>query len=954
MTDIVITNTEGVTSTIQNLPAWATEATQKNIQTLLKGLGTSSSKIEAILRLQLKGFKETTKKTAEGDKEIQKLLKVLDGNDKKEQKQGKAANKAMEDALKELNNLTEDSLTQLGKLGRNTNDQSDNLNKILKDLNNSGDGIMSFANLGGSALGGFAKVVTGVTKLMGALGLAVLGALKYIGSSFVDTFKILNNSLSQGTGGILGLTTSIDNVARSANLAGMSLDEFAEFAQANSKILRVLGAENFANLYTTTLLTNEGLLQMGFTADESVESIMTELEYRRKFGLVLNQNSKELQTSLLRSARELRIFANAVGMSEADLRSESEIRDDHIALMQAHAGSMGANTMELVNNAQTISRGLGTIGAGDFINPIFEAISKGSTGLSDEFITLGQNMPGFIELIDQEAAHFRRTGRLNADLGKRLTVMLREVSPRQQMQLNQMMDAGIQGAAELQIMIRKAQALSQEAIDAQYEPLDLQKLSVLDVFNRLGFVVNQVTATLGDAGKTFALQFLGFGANIDEQTGKATFDFKKGVEQLTKNIRNFAGNVFGYNSPITDAFDNLANYIDNMFGGQGADENDAAYKERLDKARGAFVKSISDFSMKLADDLKKQMKEGTLFDSIKDFFKQFFDDLMLSINQATGGVLFDNATHKLMIRRYMDGEIGSEQFKAYVGGFDGEERDFLKEALIDDVLDKKAQQLGITAKTSRAAGSGLYDYDKESLIKNMTKAFNQGEDNAIFRELLENQPGFELLNEDDQRKVFNRRFLEIYEFNRDAYQYQKQIMGMLNDSGIETSMDDRLYGLYESYSSLAGAANIDTRITDGNMANFNRMRQNYDLEDPFSVTPNFTIKTPYGNKEIMKSLTEQTLGKLGYDSKYNKIDVLPNQGLSPIIDVSEVLNAYKEAMADSELDHKETKLLIETLDRLSKKVDDDDTDNQNLIQEIEKLIRAQDDLTNELRADNAS
>ena len=97
--DIVITNTEGVTSTIQNIPAWATEATQKNMETLLKGLGTSSQKIEALLRLQLKGYKDTTKKTVDGNNEIAKLLKVLDSNDKKEQKQEKAANKTMEDVF---------------------------------------------------------------------------------------------------------------------------------------------------------------------------------------------------------------------------------------------------------------------------------------------------------------------------------------------------------------------------------------------------------------------------------------------------------------------------------------------------------------------------------------------------------------------------------------------------------------------------------------------------------------------------------------------------------------------------------------------------------------------------------------------------------------------------------------------------------------------------------------
>ena len=956
MTDIVITNTEGVTSTIQNLPAWATEATQKNMQTLLKGLGTSSQKIEAILRLQLKGYKETTKKTADGNKEIQKLLKVLDSNDKKEQKDDKAANKAMENAIKELNNLTEDSLTQLGKLGRNTNDQSDNLNKILKDLNNSGDGIMSFANLSGGVLGGFAKVVMGVTKLMGALGLAVLGALKYIGSSFIDTFKILNNSLSAGTGGILGLTTNIENVARSANMAGMSLDEFATFAQANSKILRILGAENFANLYSTTLLTTNGLLAMGMTADDSVESIMTELEYRRKFGLVLNQNSQQLQTSLLRSARELRIFANAVGMSEADLRNESQIREDNIDLMQSQVKAMGGNTMELVNNSQTISRALGAIGGQNLVNPVFEAIAKGATGLSTDFITLGQNMPQLITMIEKEAARFDRgAGTLNADLGFDLIHLLRNTTQQQRNQLDTMARAGIEGAADLQNMMKEAQALSEEAIVALRKDLSSKDLSVLNVFNRLGFVINQVTATLGDLGKTFALEFLGFGAAIDEN-GKTTFDFNKGVASITKNMRKFATNVFGYNSPITDSFDSLATYIDDLFQPQKADESDADYQARLDDARTKFVSTISKFAIDLAKDLKEQIKDGTLFNSIKDFFKQFFDDLMLSINQATGGVLFDNATHKMMIRRYMDGEITNEQFRKYVGGADGEEREFLKEALIDDVLDKKAQKLGITAKTSRAAGSGRYDYDEKELSSYATTKFKQGEDNAIFRELLEKQPGFELLSTEDQKKIFIKRFLEIYEFNRDAYQYQMQILEMLNDSGIKTTMVDRTYFPNESYSRLAGSANIDSRITDRNMTNFNRMRQNYDMEDPFSVTPNYTITQPFGNKDIMTSLTNQTLAKLGYDTNYNQLvgPRAPGQSLSPTIDVKEVLNAYKEAMADNEMDYRETKLLIDTLDKLSKKVDDDDTDNQDLIQRIEKLIRAQDELTNELRADNAS
>jgi hypothetical protein len=426
---------------------------------------------------------------------------------------------------------------------------------------------------------------------------------------------------------------------------------------------------------------------------------------------------------------------------------------------------------------------------------------------------------------------------------------------------------------------------------------------------------------------------------------------------MTKNIRKFATNVFGYNSPITDSFDSLATYIDDMFLPQGADETEAQYQARLKDAREKFVSTISDFAINLARDLKDQIKQGTLFNSIKDFFKTFFDDLMLAINQATGGVLFDNATHKMMIQRYLGGEIDSQQFREYVGGFDGEEREFLKDALINDVLDKKAKELGITDKTSRAAGSGKYDFTGAQIMDNARKRFNEGEDNAIFRELLETTPGFDLLDVEEQRKVFNQRFLEIYEFNRDAYQYQLQMLEMLNDAGVDTTLNknpNNMYGRYESYTGLANRARIDTRITDKNMAKFNRVRENYAGEDPFAVTPNYVLNEQFGPKEIMSSLTNKTLSNLGYDSKYNKISGPAPASLASLGDVSKFITAYQEAMADSEMDHEETKQLIATLKELSSKIDTNDSDSRLLITGIESLIKAQDDLTNELRADNAS
>ena len=56
MADIIINGPEGQ-STINNIPAWATEATQKTIADSLKGIGSSADKIEALLQLQSKGIK---------------------------------------------------------------------------------------------------------------------------------------------------------------------------------------------------------------------------------------------------------------------------------------------------------------------------------------------------------------------------------------------------------------------------------------------------------------------------------------------------------------------------------------------------------------------------------------------------------------------------------------------------------------------------------------------------------------------------------------------------------------------------------------------------------------------------------------------------------------------------------------------------------------------------------
>ena len=315
---------------------------------------------------------------------------------------------------------------------------------------------------------------------------------------------------------------------------------------------------------------------IGMTADDAVESVMTELEYRRRFGLVLTTETTNLRGSLMQSARELRVFANAVGMSEQDLRSQSEVAENHIDMLQANAMMLGANSDEIINSTQTISRQLGAAGLGDLINPLFEAISKGSTGLSEEFIEIGKVAPELITMVEKEAASFAMTGQLNAELSGDIIEFMRNLSDEQMRTMFQLQAAGDGGATALNNLRKNVNRLTKEQIDALTSgELDTSRLSVLDSFNTLGFIVNQATASIGDMGKVAVLSALGF-----DDAASGTVDFNKGITSLSENILDMVTNVFGKNTRVYEVMNSFNEYIKTMFG-------DITDEEEIEKALSA-------------------------------------------------------------------------------------------------------------------------------------------------------------------------------------------------------------------------------------------------------------------------------------------------------------------------------------------------------------------------------
>ena len=689
MADIIINGPEGQ-STINNIPAWATEATQKTIANTLKGIGSSADKIEALLQLQSKGFKTLLKVGKEGDKELADLLERVNKDSKKQatsqEKQSKAATDTINNGLDQLTKIQSDGVNQLNRLNKETAQQNKDLDKVLDQLNDSGSGLMSFASGGSKIFGALGFVLDGLIGGIKMLGGVILSVASYIGKEFMDTFNILNNSLKQGTGGILGLTQGVDNVATAANMAGMSLEEFADFAAANSKILRTLSASGFSDLYSKTLLASGGLLDLGMTADDAVESVMNELEYRRRFGIVLGQSTLTLQSGLMRSARELRVFANAVGISEADLRQQSEIQEQHIDLMAGQAKAMGKNESELenmVNAAQRTSRVLAAIGGEDLINPLFESISKGATGLSDEFIEMGQVLPELLVRVGNESANFLQNGEMSANLGYDIMMMMRNLSDEQQATINNMQRAGIGGAAAIQQMQKNANRLTNEVINAMRLEPNEERQSLLRTFNSLGFVVNQATSSIGDFGKTALLSMLGFSKAED-----GMYDVTQGIESMSETILDLTSNIFGRNSDMYDVVNDFMSYIKLMTGA----DTDA---DDLEAARTKFTRNINGLAESIGDGLRKALEKGTFIDTISDFFRKFIDELMVSMYNATGGMLFGDSVHEIQARRFVKGDIDASEFGLHAGDFSGKERKKTTQTMFGGIVEE-AKRLNIS------------------------------------------------------------------------------------------------------------------------------------------------------------------------------------------------------------------------------------------------------------------
>lgn len=998
MADIIINGPEGQ-STINNIPAWATAAGQVSVENVLKGMAKETTKTRTILEILARGGKLDDKNQKAVKKEIETLQKTFKDIDKKQTKRDKGSTQTIDKGLKHLQDLQSDGISQLNKLNKNMTENDKNLDKILNNLNNSSTGLMSMAGMGsqaGFALGFAFDVLTATAGLLGA---AVLTAANYVKNEFLDVFKFYNQALSAGTGGIVGLTHPVENVARAANLAGMSLEEFGEFAQSNSKILRTLSAKGFADLYSKSVVASGGLLELGFTAEDALGSMMAELEYRRRFGMVIQNQGTNLQSSFTESVRMIRRFAQAAGMSEQELRDGAEIQEDYVDQLRATGIKLGANGEAIADSTRIISAELKAAGLEDLTNPLFEAISKGSVGLSAETMNLITAFPGLYETIETLASDFQQTGELPKRAGRDLALLLRNLSADQLAYSSALYTAGVDGAAGIQNLSKNIAKLSDEQLEKFDKALDTSRFSMMNTFNKLGFIVNQGTATIGDFGKTVLMTALGF----DDMSENA-LDFGDRIAEASQGLRDFVGNVFGRETGIYKTFETFQSYVDTMFGGKKEGESDDKFQARLEAARTVFVDNISDFAISIGKQLNEELKNKSLAKTIGRFFGDLMDDMALSINEATGGMLFSDKVGEIYARRLISGRMGAGQYNEKVGrhtdGVFGSEAEVLTDQMITSKVRGAYETTGIGQGLSRLAGR-----DTSTMFKDITSASDEildtfGEDYlklinriagslygidqnfeddfyALFEFGVDNEKGRTVmksgLSEKDKaralrmQEMMQQRYEQAVSINEQAYDSYAAFLTNANANNVKIKGAESLERLGKGRSLdvimdniVIDGASIGTRSNSAGdryqIEQFARSSQNINAMQGFN--PGQFIMGNELNASIQETISSSPLSKFdgketGIDGAYvfNSVDKNRSKYFSKdsnaLADMEVLNKALVEKIVDG-LTLGETTSLSTMLETMERRYPNLTPEDKEYINQTKELVARVSDLTNEL------
>ncbi len=637
-----------------DLPNWARETTQVKID---KKLGDLNKKFKDLPKNMQSAFESALKKNVGA-------LNQIANQNKKEA----TATAKRDKAEQRHRNQTQQAEAALLNATLQNAQAIQDLEKITNQ-NNVGGG--SLANLVSKA-GPFGKIFQLLTKSFGMLAgviqgvaTAALGLGTFIASQLMKTFNMLNRSLSDGTGMLMGaFTDSTVNVAVEAAKAGMSLSEFTDALAENSEEIRVLGTEGFRELRNAVRDNIGGMFDLGYSQEEITTLLGREISIRQRLGMRLDIAGSQLEDDVVLTSRELRSVANAAGVNAEVLYQAAKLTDETNTLISARARQFGDEGIsDLFTSIRQLSlriSGLAPTFGSQITSPLVNAMVTGAIGLDEEFTQLVTVFPGLVDAFETGRADIMAGGKLTEESIDSIMESLVDTT-----------DEQFERAKMLALMTRNQTAI--QAVNFANEVRAREKL--LDAINdqsvadriRDAATINQQVSQFFDILKapfeTFIPNFLlsvlgvsstGTDLSLASVIEKFTELASKFVTDLPVFGKFFDGSFFGdLNQAVTAYFDPNATSADR------------------ERARARINELVTQTISDIGQGFNEMLAEGTLMKTITEFFRNMMDEIIIAIAEGTKGRFFGEAAIGAYARQGDFGRMQDAKYGLFGGGYAG-------------------------------------------------------------------------------------------------------------------------------------------------------------------------------------------------------------------------------------------------------------------------------------------
>tara|TARA_R110002074_G_scaffold116752_1_gene248258 strand:+ start:2652 stop:5396 length:2745 start_codon:yes stop_codon:yes gene_type:complete len=674
------TDGEGKETSI-SLPAWALEETQvkclKKLQTVAKSLSKGGDNFN--LLKEVKG--------------------AIDGNADAIDRLAKATAKPKQKTATKPKSGKNDTEKAADALADATTGQNDALMKLKKLANKAGGGDGGsnvLAGLAGKA-GPFAimgnmigKVVGVLSKFVGALVAAGLAVTTFVASTLMKTFNLMNDSLSDGTAGIIGaLTSGSTNVATQASYAGISLDNFTEALRESSEEIAVLGAEGYTQLRVATRDVAGGLFDMGYRNEEITKLLGREISIRARLGMRLDAEGTNLAGDVVRVATSLRDLGARAGISAEELYARSKLSAETESLLAARGRELGDDGISaLQTSIRLLSMKMVAVSptyADAITTPLVNAVLTGAVGLDDGFTDLVTVFPGLVKSFDMAKRDINNSGELSSDTISDIMSSLvdttdEEFKRAKQLALmtrNQTAIQAVNFASEARARGRLIQGITQEG-----EEFRGRNISVIAA--QMDTFFDMIKAPFENAVLQFAMGILGVSTTGEGMNfGDLIKAFSTQVQDFVENLP-LIGNIFantGFFNRFNDAVDK---YFDAGNGQERANASAAL--------TGLITETIDTISKKIHQDLE----ENGIGKVISDFFRNLIDDIRISIFETTG--MMSEGAAMAYLRQGKTNKVIDMQERGLFGMGDSDALTNIVADMYYDSRDRAADQFGMTEK----------------------------------------------------------------------------------------------------------------------------------------------------------------------------------------------------------------------------------------------------------------